>query len=292
MALTPKQLQILDAILFLMRRGEIPTVREVGDLVGLRSPATTSKHLKALKEAKLITMSGKSRGIRIADSELLESILSDAGTQPTRHHEAGAQPIRQRDDREEDTIVAAHFPRLAARGVVPGAGVGVRVVGAIAAGCPIEARHQSFLTADPYDNSYPSLAVDARMFAGSGELVAMQIEGDSMIDAGILDGDYVVIRRQQTVENGEIAAVFIEGEGTLKRLYYENRPEYAGSESGPVAPAAAGSPVPPENEDTAFVRLEAANDRFDPLVITAEKRKEVIVFGKYVGLVRGDLRIL
>ena len=60
MALTKKQQQILDAIVFLIRRGGPPTVREVGDLVGLRSPATVSKHLKALKEAGLITINGKS----------------------------------------------------------------------------------------------------------------------------------------------------------------------------------------------------------------------------------------
>ena len=162
-------------------------------------------------------------------------------------------------------------------------GVGVPVVGAIAAGRPIEARHESFQSENSYDTPgetpYPSLAVDARMFAGSGDLVAMQIEGDSMIDAGILDGDYVVVRRQKTVENGEIAAVFIEGEGTLKRLFYNNPidgPE--GDFSG--------------QENSAFVRLEAANDRFDPLVITEDNQKEVTVFGKYVGLVRGDLRVL
>ena len=67
MALTKKQQQILDAILFLIRQGGPPTVREVGKLVGLSSPATVSKHLKALKEAGLITMNGKSRGIRITD---------------------------------------------------------------------------------------------------------------------------------------------------------------------------------------------------------------------------------
>ena len=104
------------------------------------------------------------------------------------------------------------------------------------------------------------------MFSGSGNLVAMKIEGDSMIDAGILNGDYVILRRQETVENGEIAAIFIEGEGTLKRLYW-------GSESNDL-------------------RLEAENENFNSMTITEENRKEVVVFGKYVGLVRGELRVL
>jgi repressor LexA len=296
MALTPKQLQILDAILFLMRSGQIPTVREVGDLVGLRSPATTSKHLKALQEAKLITMSGKSRGIRIADQELLDRVLSGAETGDQNGHQADASSEGGSEGGDfsnaqnaSGTIISAHFPRLASFGIIGGAGVGLPIVGlpivgAIAAGRPIEARHEAFQSEGPYDNSYPSLAVDARMFAGSGDLVAMQIEGDSMIDAGILDGDYVVVRRQKTVENGEIAAVFIEGEGTLKRLFYNNS---IGSQGNELP----GEDFPGE-ENSAFVRLEAANDRFDPLVITEDTGKEVVVFGKYVGLVRGDLRIL
>ena len=303
MALTAKQLQILEAIVFLMRKGEIPTVREVGSLVGLRSSATVSKHLNALKDAKLITMSGKSRGIRIADQQLLESVLSGsedgaevgaevgaaASTDSTTEVESGTQE-------NQATIISAHFPRLSSAGAVPGVGIGLPVVGAIAAGRPIEARSEPFLSADPYDNSYPSLAVDPRMFAGSGDLVAMQIEGDSMVDAGILDGDYVIVRRQKAVENGEIAAVFIDGEGTLKRLYTNSEiPESAAPEStnsdntdhGLDSSSNHGS-----SSATETVRLEAANERFDPLVITEDNRKEVLVFGKYVGLVRGDLRIL
>ena len=99
----------------------------------------------------------------------------------------------------------------------------------------------------------------------------MKIEGDSMVEAGILEGDYVILRRQETVENGEIAAVFIEGEGTLKRLYWDSDGE---------------------SNESRSVRLEAENQNFDSMTITEEKRKEVVVFGKYVGLVRGELRVL
>ena len=109
------------------------------------------------------------------------------------------------------------------------------------------------------------------MFAGSGDLVAMKIEGDSMVEAGILEGDYVILRRQETVENGEIAAIFIEGEGTLKRLYWDSDVD---------------------SNELHSVRLEAENQNFDSMTITEENRKEVVVFGKYVGLVRGELRVL
>ena len=142
-------------------------------------------------------------------------------------------------------------------------------MGAIAAGHPIEARSEAFTEAS--DGSHPHLAIDPNMFSGSGNLVAMKIEGDSMIDAGILNGDYVILRRQETVENGEIAAIFIEGEGTLKRLYWD-------SES--------------ESNDQNSLRLEAENENFNSMTITEENRKEVAVFGKYVGLVRGELRVL
>ena len=84
MALTKKEQEILDAILFLIRKGGPPTVREVGNLVGLSSPATVSKHLKALKEAGLISINGKSRGIRITNQELLNQLQDndDSSSEP------------------------------------------------------------------------------------------------------------------------------------------------------------------------------------------------------------------
>ena len=259
MALTKKQQQILDAILFLIRQGGPPTVREVGKLVGLSSPATVSKHLKALKEAGLITMNGKSRGIRIADQELLNRLLKENGraaTPPEETMTAGPD--------FSGNIIQTHFRSIA--GETSG---GLPIVGAIAAGHPIAAREVDFT--DSCDGSHPHLAIDPHMFSGSGDLVAMKIEGDSMIEAGILEGDYVILRRQETVENGEIAAIFIEGEGTLKRLYWDSDVD---------------------SNELHSIRLEAENQNFDSMTITEENRKGVVVFGKYVGLVRGELRVL
>ncbi len=260
MALTKKQQQILDAIVFLIRRGGPPTVREVGDLVGLRSPATVSKHLKALKEAGLITINGKSRGIRIANQELLNSLMEEnvPGNEETEASESSPA------GNTTGNIIQTHFRSIAGE-----TGEGLPIVGAIAAGNPIAAREINFT--DSCDGSHPHLAIDPHMFAGSGDLVAMKIEGESMIDAGILNGDYVILRRQETVENGEIAAIFIEGEGTLKRLYWDSEVD--------------------SNEPHA-IRLEPENQNFDSMTITEENRKGVVVFGKYVGLVRGELRVL
>ena len=258
MALTKKQQQILDAILFLIRKGGPPTVREVGNLVGLRSPATVSKHLNALKEAGLITINGKSRGIRIANQELLNSLLEENNSE-NKHEEAASS-----ESGFSGNIIQTHFRSIA--GETSG---GLPIVGAIAAGHPIAAREVDFT--DSCDGSHPHLAIDPHMFSGSGDLVAMKIEGDSMIDAGILEGDYVILRRQETVENGEIAAIFIEGEGTLKRLYWDSDVD---------------------SNELHSIRLEAENQNFDSMTITEENRKGVVVFGKYVGLVRGELRVL
>jgi len=237
MAPTKKQRQIYEALLFLREKGEIPTVREIGALVGLNSPATVLKHLKALERDGLITMSGKSRGIR-----------------PT---EAGAAAFAGDPAEMSD-------PRP--KGVSP-ASAGIPVVGRIAAGRPIEAVAE----ADPSGaeaSRFPELSIDRMLFVDSGELMALRVAGDSMIEAGILDGDFVIIRRQPTVEEGEIAAVDIDGDVTLQRWS-------ASSSLG-------GAPL---------IRLIPANERFQPIRISESDRKQVRVLGKYIGLVSGDIHL-
>lgn len=91
-----------------------------------------------------------------------------------------------------------------------GALIDLPYLGTIAAGTPIEAiQHESFIKVPP----------TMGLGIGSGEHFALKIEGDSMIEAGILDGDMGIFRRQQTAENGQIVIAFIEGrEATLKRF--------------------------------------------------------------------------
>jgi len=138
-----------------------PTVREIGEAVGLRSPASVHRQLRALELAGRIASEedGRSRRWRLA-----------AGRSPRRR--AGSIPV----------------------------------VGRIAAGAPIESLEGD---TDP-------LPLPPEAFAGSGEVVALRVEGESMREAGILPGDYAIIRRQPEVENGEVAAVTIDGGGTLK----------------------------------------------------------------------------
>ena len=289
--LTKPQQTILDAIYFFLGKGEIPTVREVGALVGLRSPATVLKHLRTLEKEGLISLSGKSRGIRLVDSvSLVPHAFSAGGPSPGRlSFVSGGSP----DDGPGTT---SGFPsRTRSRGVP--------LVGAIAAGKPFESYSDAFSwgAGDSWKGDHSSrghssrdhssreigeagmevleggdsiptgsmeLPIDPTMFVESGEVFALRVQGDSMINAGILDGDYVIIRRQDAVEEGEIAAVIINGEGTLKRWR-------TGSKNG-----------------MRHVSLQPANERFDPIDITEEDAKDVLVFGKYVGLVRGNLQIV
>ncbi|MGI6615601.1 MAG: transcriptional repressor LexA [Dethiobacteria bacterium] len=90
-------------------------------------------------------------------------------------------------------------------------------------------------------------------FAAGGEYFVLRVEGESMIDAGIGDGDLVIVRRQNTLENGEIGAFLLGDEATIKRFYRE----------------------------TEQIRLQPANDRFEPILT-----RDVAVLGKVTGLFR------
>jgi repressor LexA len=282
--LTRGQQTIFDAILFFSRKGELPTVREVGALVGLRSPSTVYKHLRALENRKLISLNGKSRGIRI--------------TPGARVAEIQAAGVRAEGARE-DAVLQAPLPEFGPkfrRMIAPKTSAHVPLVGAIAAGRPFESYsdaftpNRGFLPSNTSNSStdvltgmapeIDGLPLDPRMFVESGETFALRIEGDSMIQAGILDGDYVIIRRQNTVEEGEIAAVIINGEGTLKR--WRTHPLSSSNNSSSLHDFS--------SETKKSVRLLPENENFDPIEITEADAKEVLVFGKYVGLVRGNLR--
>ena len=89
--------------------------------------------------------------------------------------------------------------------------VGIPVLGRVAAGQPILA------TEDRED----AILVDRGLLPSSGQLFALTVRGDSMIEDGILDGDYVFVRHAETCREGEIAAVLIDGEATIKRFYRE-----------------------------------------------------------------------
>ena len=121
------------------------------------------------------------------------------------------------------------------------------VVGRIAAGQPILAEQ----------HIEERLAVDPRWVPTPG-CFAIRVHGESMVGAGIMDGDYVVVRPQPTAENGEVVAVLIEGEATVKRFYQER----------------AGR-----------IRLQPENPAIEPMFVHP-KNKSIQILGKVVGLFR------
>lgn len=90
---------------------------------------------------------------------------------------------------------------------------------------------------------------------GSGKLFALKVRGDSMIDAGILDGDRVIVKQQATAENGQIVCALIEGEATLKRFYKKD----------------------------GVITLKAENENYPPIIVSAG---EFRIAGRVVGLLR------
>ena len=142
------------------QQGYPPSVREIGEAVGLKSPSTVHFHLKHLEEAGVIEKgAGKGRAISL--------------TSP---------PVEDR----------------------------VPIVGNVAAGSPILAEEciEDYLTFDTGGRT--------------GEYFALRVRGESMLGAGILPGDLVVVRRQPTANNGEIVVALLEDEATVKRFSQKN----------------------------------------------------------------------
>jgi repressor LexA len=168
--ITTRQQEILDFILKTVAdRGYPPSVREMGEAVGLSSPSTVHSHLSSLVKAGYLRRDpSKPRAIEVIDPG--ESVSS-----PGLHRAA----VRD-----------------------------VPLVGRIAAGSPV-------LAEEDVEEIYPLPAE----IVGRDPVFMLRVKGDSMIDAGILDGDFVVVRRQSDANDGDIVAALIEGEeATVKRL--------------------------------------------------------------------------
>jgi repressor LexA len=167
-ALTTKRKAILDCISDAVReRGYPPSVREIGEAVGLTSSSTVHAHLAVLqREGYLRRDPSKPRAIEVCYDPSSKVI---ADTRPTRH---------------------------------------VPLVGEVAAGTGV-------LAQENVEELYP-LPED---FTGSGTLFMVKVRGDSMIDAGIMEGDFVVVRQQPDAEQGDtVVAGIPDDEATVKRF--------------------------------------------------------------------------
>lgn len=166
-SLTPRQREILDLISSTVAdRGYPPSVREIGEVVGLSSPSTVHSHLSTLAAEGFIRRDpSKPRAIEV--------IADD-----------GAIPISRAAVRD------------------------VPLVGSIAAGSPI-------LAEEDIEEVYP-LPTE---LVGQEPVFMLKIRGDSMIDLGIFDRDYVVVQKQQTASNGQIVAALVEGEEATVKTF-------------------------------------------------------------------------
>ena len=177
-ALTHRQRKVLEVIRnSIDRRGYPPSMREIGDAVGLTSPSSVAHQLSALERKGYLRRDpNRPRALEV----LIELPQSPEDTA------AGA---------------AENFQQ----GTPVGDAAMVPLVGRIAAGVPIMADQQ-------VDEIFPL----PRQLVGKGELFMLKVVGESMIDAAIMDGDWVVVRQQKTAENGEIVAAMLDGEATVK----------------------------------------------------------------------------
>lgn len=203
-SLTHRQQQALDFIASCLDdNGYPPTLREIGEHMGIKSTNGVNDHLKALeRKGYLVREELKSRALRPVDA-------ADSGRK-----------------------------------------VEVPILGRVAAGQPILAE----------ENVVDKVNVD-RFFIGSyaaREVFGLIVRGESMIEDGIFDGDYLFVRQQATAERGEIVVALIEGEATCKRYYPED----------------------------GKVRLQPANATMEPIFVHQADGRAFDILGKVVGVYR------
>lgn len=212
--LTKRQREILDFIKrYLDDNGYPPTVRDIGGAVGLTSSSTVHAHLANLEKAGAIRRD------------------------PTKPR--ALEVIGEKVRRSVDAAAGAVASAFESAG---GAARGLPLVGSVAAGAPILAE----------ENIEEYIEVP-RIGGGDAADFVLSVRGDSMEKAGILDGDFVVVRSQKTARDGEIVVALVENEATVKRFFRE--PDH--------------------------IRLEPENDSYEPI-----RSSEAEVIGSVVGVFR------
>ncbi len=182
--LTDRQKQILDYIRISIRdRGFPPSVREIGDATGLKSSSSVHSHLTALEKKGYLKRDASSARALTVNEALLDDDLS----------------VRVDDVIAEEPVDEVY------RNVIP-----LPLVGRVAAGTPILAEQ----------NIEETLGLP-KQIVGDANSFLLTVSGESMIEAGILDGDIVVVTEQSTARNGEIVVAMIDDEATVKTFYKE-----------------------------------------------------------------------
>ena len=229
--LTRKQLELLQLIDERMRRdGVPPSFDEMKDALGLRSKSGIHRLITALEERGFIRrLAHRARALEVV--KMPEVAAARAG--PASGASITRFPARASSRPAPAPAEAVHALELP-------------VMGRIAAGTPIEA----------ISEISHHVAVPGAMLSGQGRHYALEVKGDSMIDAGINDGDIVIIREQATADNGDIVVALVDGhEATLKTL----------------------------RRMRGMIALEAANPAYETRLL---REDQVQVQGRLVGLIR------
>ncbi|MGD9991341.1 transcriptional repressor LexA [Pseudonocardia sp.] len=176
-ALTPRQRKVLEVIRdWVDRFGYPPSVREIGDAVGLTSTSSVHHQLRTLERKGYLRRDpNRTRAVDVRSPEDISDGSADTRTDPAAERDEHPAP--------------AYVPLL----------------GNIAAGGPI-------LAEQAVESVFPL----PREIVGEGTLFLLNVRGDSMVEAAITDGDWVVVRQQPVAEQGEIVAAMIDGEATVK----------------------------------------------------------------------------
>jgi repressor LexA len=224
-ALTQRQRDILDFIsASIVERGFPPTLREIGEHFNIRSTNGVNDHLKALeKKGHLRREDLKSRAMR--------PVLPDGSGEvvPLRRTPMGTGVME---------VVSSNPDDLAE----------VPILGRVAAGQPILA----------VEHATDTVRIDRVLIGGHREVFGLRIVGESMIEDGIFDGDYVFVKKAPTARSGEIVVAMIDGEATVKRYF-------------------------PEGD---VIRFQPANSNMQPIFVRKDDFKSVDIIGVVVGVYR------
>lgn len=222
--LTDRQRQILDFITKrIQEQGYPPTIREIGEEMGIKSTNGVNDHLKALERKGFLKREGlKSRALRpvhMPEEEVAE------------------------EPRFTGNVVEAMVPHSSAVVSVP-------VLGRVAAGSPILAD----------ENVESTVQVDSFFLGGArgSKVFALRVSGESMIDIGILDGDYIFVKKQLEARPQEIVVAMIDGEATVKRYV-------------------------PRGD---FIEFVAENKDMDPIVVRKRDFRSTQIIGVVCGVYR------
>jgi repressor LexA len=213
-------------------RGYPPTLREIGARMGIRSTNGVNDHLRALERKGYLTREDmKSRALRpVAPADVPSHARPLNDTNGVIEHSSLADDFGSAPPANDDDLID------------------VQILGRVAAGLPLFAEEQIVDT----------VRIDRGLVRGGREVFGLKVQGDSMIEAGILSGDYIFVKKQITAQRGDIVVALVGDEATVKYYY-------------------------PEKD---YVRFQPANRAMAPILVRAADFRATMLLGVVVGVFR------